>query len=89
MPNKANKFSKRGKFPTENAEVNPLPKEPHSALAVAVAVAVAVEVAAVARAVLKRKAVAVAKRVLAKRVVLRVRVQVKIIALQSIGLKLT
>ena len=85
MPNKANKFSKRGKFPTENAEVNPLPKEPHSALAVAVAVVVV----AAARAVLKRKAVAVAKRVLAKRVVLRVRVQVKIIALQSIGLKLT
>lgn len=85
MPNKANKFSKRGKFPTENAEVNPLPKEPHSALAVVVAVVVV----AVARAVLKRKAVAVAKRVLAKRVVLRVRVQVKIIALQSIGSKLT
>ena len=85
MPNKANKSSKKAKFPTANAEVNLLPKEPHSALAVVVAVAVA----AAARAVLKRKAVAVAKRVLAKRVVLRVRVQVKIIALQSIGLKLT
>ena len=85
MQNKANKSSKKARYLTENAEVNPLPKEPHSALAVVVAV----EVAAAARAVLKRKAVAVAKRVLAKRVVLRVRVQVKIIALQSIGLKLT
>jgi len=85
MPNKANKFSKRGKFPTENAEVNPLPKEPHSALAVVVAVAVAV---AVVRAVLKRKAVAVAKRVLVKRVVQR-KVQVKMIARQSTGSKST
>ena len=79
MPNKANKFSKREKSLTANAEVNPLPKEPHSALAVAVAVAVAV-----ARAVLKRKAVAVAKRVLVKRVVQR-RVQAKTIRLQSTG----
>ena len=85
MQNKANKSSKKVKSPTANAEVKHLPKEPHSALAVAVAVVVV----AAARAVLKRKAVAVAKRVLAKRVVLRVRVQVKIIALQSIGLKLT
>ena len=33
MPNKANKFSKKAKFLTANAEVNLLPKEPHSALA--------------------------------------------------------
>lgn len=86
MPNKANKFSKRGKFPTENAEVNPLLKEPHSALAVAVAVAVAVA----KRAVPKRRAVAVvAKRVLAKRAVQRARVQVKITARQSTGSKST
>ena len=85
MPNKANKFSKRGKFPTENAEVNPLPKEPHSALAVAVAV-----VAAVKRAVQKRKvAVVVVKRVLAKRAVQRARVQAKTIRLQSTGSKST
>ena len=86
MQNKANKSSKKAKSLMANAVAKRSPKEPHSALAVAVAVAVAV---AAARAVLKRKAVAVAKRVLAKRVVLRVRVQVKIIALQSIGLKLT
>ena len=86
MPSSRNRSSKKVKSPTANVEVALSPKEPLSALAVAVAVAVAV---AAARAVLKRKAVAVAKRVLAKRVVLRVRVQVKIIALQSIGLKLT
>ena len=85
MQNKANKSSKKARYLTVNAVEKLSPKEPHSALAVVVAV----EVAAAARAVLKRKAVAVAKRVLAKRVVLRVRVQVKIIALQSIGLKLT
>ena len=84
MPNKQSKSLKKAKSLTANAVARHLPKEPHSALAVAVAVAVAA-----ARVVLKRKAVAVVKRVLAKRVVLRVRVQVKIIALQSIGLKLT
>ena len=78
MPNKANKFSKRGKFPTENAEVNPLPKEPHSALAVAVAVAVLPVVP-------RRKNLAVAvKRVLARKAVQR-RVQAKTIRLQSTG----
>jgi len=84
MPNKASKSSKKAKFLTANAEVNLLPKEPHSALAVAVAVAVAV-----ARVVLKRKAVAVAKRVLAKRAVLKIRVRAKTIARQSTGLKST
>ena len=86
MPNKANKSSKKVKSPTANVEVNPLPKEPLSVLAVAVAVAVAVAT----RAVLKRKAVAVvAKRVPAKRAVQRVRVQVKTIRLQSTGSKST
>jgi len=84
MPNKASKSSKKAKFLTANAEVNLLPKEPHSALAVAVAVAVA------KRAVPKRRAVvAVAKRVLAKRAVQRARVQVKITARQSTGSKST
>lgn len=78
MPNKANKFSKRGKSPTANAEVNPLPKEPHSALAVAVAVAVLPVVP-------RRKSLAVAvKRVLARKAVQR-RVQAKTIRLQSTG----
>ena len=80
MPNKQSKSLKKAKSLTANAEVAHLPKEPLSALAVAVAVAVAV-----ARAVLKRKAVAVAKRVLVKRVVQRVRVQAKTIRLQSTG----
>ena len=75
MPNKANKFSKREKSLTANAEVNPLPKEPHSALAVVAVVAVAV-----VKAVRRRKAV-----VVAKRVVQRVRVQAKTIRLQSTG----
>ena len=78
MPNKANKFSKRGKSLTANAEVNPLPKEPHSALAVAVAVAVLPVVP-------RRKSLAVAvKRVLARKAVQR-RVQAKTIRLQSTG----
>ena len=81
MPNKQSKSLKKAKSLTANAEVAHLPKEPLSALAV-VAVVVAV---AVARAVLKRKAVAVAKRVLVKRVVQRVRVQAKTIRLQSTG----
>ena len=85
MPNKANKSSKKGKSLTANVEVNHLPKEPLSALAVVVAVAVA----ATTRAVPKRRAVAVAKRVLVKRVVQRVRVQAKTIRQQLTGLKLT
>ena len=79
MPNKANKFSKREKSLTANAEVNPLPKEPHSVLAVVVAVVVLPVVP-------RRKSLAaVAKRVLVKRVVQRVRVQAKMIRLQSTG----
>ena len=78
MPNKANKFSKRAKSPTANAEVNPLPKEPHSALAVAVAVAALPVVP-------RRKNLAVAvKRVLARKAVQR-RVQAKTIRLQLTG----
>ena len=78
MPNKANKSSKKAKAPTANAEVNPLPKEPHSALAVAVAVAVLPVVP-------RRKNLAVAvKRVLARKAVQR-RVQAKTIRLQSTG----
>ena len=78
MQNKANKSSKKAKSPTANAEVNPLPKEPHSALAVAVAVAVLPVVP-------RRKNLAVAaKRVLARKVVQR-RVQAKTIRLQSTG----
>ena len=84
MPNKANKFSKKAKSPTANAEVNPLPKEPHSALAVAVVA----EVVAILRALLKRKVAVAVKRVRAKRVVQR-RVQVKMIRQQLTGLKLT
>ena len=74
MQNKANKSSKKAKSPTVNAVAKHLPKEPHSALAVAVAVA---------RAVLKRKAVAVAKRVLAKRAVLKARVRARTTARQD------
>ena len=82
MPNKQSKSLKKAKSPTANAVAKHLPKEPHSALAVAVAVA--------KRAVPKRRAVAVvAKRVLAKRAVQRARVQVKITARQSTGSKLT
>ena len=86
MQNKANKSLKKVKSPTANAVAKHLPKEPHSALAVAVAVAAAVA----KRAVPKRRAVAVvAKRVLAKRAVQRARVQVKTIRLQSTGSKST
>ena len=82
MQNKANKSSKKAKSPTANAEVNPLPKEPHSALAVAVAVAVLPVVP-------RRKSLAVAvKRVLARKAVQR-RVQAKTIRLQSTGSKST
>ena len=74
MQNKANKSSKKAKSPTANAEVNPLPKEPHSALAVAVAVAVLPVVP-------RRKSLAVAvKRVLVRKAVQR-RVQAKTIRL--------
>jgi hypothetical protein len=85
MPNKQSKSLKKVKSPTANAVARHLPKEPHSALAVAVAAA-----AAVKRAVQKRKVAAVvAKRVLAKRAVQRARVQVKITARQSTGSKST
>ena len=84
MPNKANKSSKKVKSPTANVEVNPLPKEPHSALAV-----VAVVVAAVAVVQKRRVLVVQRKRVQAKRVVQRVRVQAKTIRLQSTGSKST
>lgn len=74
---------KKAKSLTVNAEVAHLPKEPHSALAVAVAVAVLPVVP-------RRKNLAVvAKRVLVKRVVQRVRVQAKTIRLQSTGSKST
>ena len=84
MPNKANKSSKKAKSPTANAEVNPLPKEPHSALAVAVVA----EVVAILRALLKRKVV-VTKRVLQIRRVVQRKVQVKMIRQQLTGLKST
>ena len=78
MPNKANKSSKKAKSPTANAVAKHLPKEPHSALAVAVAVAVLPVVP-------RRKNLAVAvKRVLARKAVQR-RVQAKTIRLQSTG----
>ena len=88
MPNKANKSSKKAKSPTANAEVNPLPKEPHSALAVAVVAEVVAEVVAILRALLKRKAV-VTKRVLQIRRVVQRKVQVKMIRQQLTGLKST
>ena len=85
MPNKANKFSKRAKSPTANAEVNPLPKEPHSALAVVIQ----------ALAVPPRKVVPIRVVVtanitsLAIRAVLRKRVRAKMTAQQLTGLKST
>lgn len=78
MQNKANKSSKKVKSPTANVEVALSPKEPHSALAVAVAVAVLPVVP-------RRKNLAVAvKRVLARKAVQR-RVQAKTIRQQSTG----
>ena len=78
MQNKANKSSKKAKSLTANAVAKHLPKEPHSALAVAVAVAVLPVVP-------RRKNLAVAvKRVLARKAVQR-RVQAKTIRLQSTG----
>ncbi len=88
MPNKANKSSKKGKSPTANAEVNLLPKEPLSVLAVAVVTEVVAEVVAILRALLKRKVV-VTKRVLQIRRVVQRKVQVKMIRQQLTGLKLT
>ena len=83
MPNKANKFSKRGKSLTANAEVNPLPKEPHSALALVVALAVpprkTVQIRVVATANITS---------LATRAVRRVAVPIRI-RLQSTGSKST
>lgn len=88
MRNKQSKSLKKAKSLTANAVVKHSQKEPHSALAVVAVVAVAVVVAK--RAVPKRRAVAaVVKRVLAKRAVQRVRVQVKITARQSTGSKST
>ena len=78
MPNKQSKSLKKAKSPTANAVAKHLPKEPHSALAVAVAVAVLPVVP-------RRKNLAVAvKRVLARKAVQR-RVQAKTIRLQSTG----
>jgi len=78
MRNKQSKSSKKVKSLTANAEAKRLPKEPLSALAVAVAVAVLPVVP-------RRKSLAVAvKRVLARKAVQR-RVQAKMIRLQSIG----
>jgi hypothetical protein len=82
MRNKQSKSLKKEKSPTANAEVKHLPKEPHSALAVAVAVAALPVVP-------RRKNLAVAvKRVLARKAVQR-RVQAKTIRLQSTGSKST
>ena len=82
MRNKQNKSSKKAKSLTANAVAKHLPKEPHSALAVAVAVAVLPVVP-------RRKNLAVAvKRVLARKAVQR-KVQAKTIRLQSTGSKST
>lgn len=78
MPNKQSKSLKKAKSLTVNAVAKRLPKEPLSALAVAVAVAVLPVVP-------RRKSLAVAvKRVLARKAVQR-RVQAKTIRLQSTG----
>ena len=80
MQNKANRFSKKAKSLTVNAVAKHLPKEPHSALAVAVAVAVpprkTVQIRVVATANITS---------LATRAVLRKRVRAKMTAQQSTG----
>ena len=82
MRNKQSRSSKKAKSLTANAVAKHLPKEPHSALAVAVAVVVLPVVP-------RRKNLAVAvKRVLARKAVQR-KVQAKTIRLQSTGSKST